>query len=56
MSDFIFIVLQCSVCTKTNLQMGRGPAQGMNYAIIYLALIPFILLFFMYKLWKNKLK
>lgn len=54
--NIIFIILQCAVCTKTNLQMGRGPAQGMNYAIVYLAMIPFILLFIMYKLWKRKLK
>ncbi|MDI9338123.1 MAG: hypothetical protein QM539_06830 [Alphaproteobacteria bacterium] len=47
-------LLQCSVCQKTNAQLGRGPAQGMNYAIIYLAFIPLILMFIMYLRIKNK--
>ena len=58
---FIFlnnwVYSQCSVCTKTAGQMGNGPAQGMNSAIIYLALAPFVIIFFVYFKWKtNKIK
>lgn len=48
---------QCSICTKTAGQMGNGPAQGMNVAIIYLALAPFAIIIFVYFKWKtNKIK
>lgn len=48
---------QCSVCNKTIGQMGNGPAQGMNTAIIYLAAAPFLIIAFVYFKWKkNKSK
>lgn len=34
---------QCSICTKTASQLGVKPAKGLNSAIIYLMLTPFIL-------------
>lgn len=45
---------QCSVCTKTSLQMGEKPAQGMNTAILYLMMAPFAIVGFIgYRWWKN---
>lgn len=48
---FIFIIVmslfvsganaQCSICTKTAMQQGNKPAQGLNSGIIYLMLTPF---------------
>ena len=32
---------QCSVCTKTALQMGEKPARGLNQGILYLMFMPF---------------
>lgn len=47
---------QCSICTKSAAQMGEGPAQGMNSAIIYLALAPFLVILMVYWRWrKNKI-
>lgn len=34
---------QCSICTKTASQLGAKPAKGLNTAIIYLMLTPFVL-------------
>jgi hypothetical protein len=45
---------QCSVCTKTALQLGEKPAQGLNSAILYLMLMPFAIAgFIAYRWWKN---
>jgi hypothetical protein len=45
---------QCSVCTKTSMQMGERPAEGMNTGIVYLMLMPFAIVgFLFYKWWKN---
>ena len=30
----------CSVCTQTANQLGEGGAKGLNYGILYLALLP----------------
>lgn len=48
---------QCSVCTKTALQMGEKPAQGLNSAILYLMLAPFAIVGFIgYRWWKGNKK
>lgn len=48
---------QCSVCTKTSLQLGEKPAQGMNSAILYLMMMPFAIAGFIgYRWWKNNKK
>ena len=48
------IQAQCSVCTKTALQLGEKPAQGMNSAILYLMLAPFAIVGFIgYRWWKG---
>jgi hypothetical protein len=45
---------QCSVCTKTALQMGEKPAQGLNTAILYLMVMPFAIVGFIgFRWWKN---
>lgn len=45
---------QCSICSKTVLQMGEKPAKGFNSGIIYLMLTPFAVVGFVgYKWWKN---
>ncbi len=45
---------QCAVCTKTSLQLGEKPAQGMNTAILYLMFMPFVIVGFIgYRWWKN---
>lgn len=45
---------QCSVCTKTALQMGEKPAQGLNQGILYLMLMPFAIVAFIgYRWWRN---
>jgi len=58
---FCFLILisysapgQCAICTKTAQQLGEGPAKGLNGAILYLAIMPFILFGFIgYRWWKN---
>jgi hypothetical protein len=46
---------QCSVCTKTALQMGEKPAQGLNQGILYLMFTPLIIIGFIgYRWWKNE--
>lgn len=48
---------QCAVCTKTSLQMGEKPAQGMNAAILYLMMAPFAIVGFIgYRWWKGNKK
>ena len=48
---------QCAVCTKTALQMGEKPAQGMNSAILYLMMAPFAIVGFIgYRWWKGNKK
>ena len=48
---------QCAVCTKTALQLGEKPAQGMNSAILYLMLAPFAIVGFIgYRWWKGNKK
>ncbi len=46
---------QCSICTKTASQLGEGPAQALNSAIIYLAAAPFAIMGYIgYRWWKNE--
>lgn len=48
---------QCAVCTKTALQLGEKPAQGMNSGILYLMFMPFIIVGFIgYRWWKGNRK
>ena len=48
---------QCAVCTKTSMQMGEKPAQGMNSAILYLMMMPFAIVGFIgYRWWKGNKK
>jgi hypothetical protein len=42
---------QCSVCSKTALQMGEKPAQGLNQGILYLMLMPFAIVGFIAYRW-----
>lgn len=45
---------QCAVCTKTALQLGEKPAQGLNSAILYLMLMPFAVAGIIgYRWWKS---
>lgn len=49
------IFSQCSICTKTASQLGEGPAQGLNSAIIYLMITPLIIMFILgYRWWKRE--
>lgn len=51
------IQAQCAVCTKTALQLGEKPAQGLNSAILYLMLAPFTIVGFIgYRWWKGNKK
>lgn len=48
---------QCSVCTKTALQLGEKPAAGLNSAILYLMMAPFAIVGFIgYRWWKGNKK
>jgi len=48
---------QCAVCTKTALQMGEKPAQGLNSAILYLMAAPFAIVgVIAYRWWKGNKK
>ena len=48
---------QCAVCTKTSMQLGEKPAQGMNSAILYLMFMPFAIVGFIgYRWWKSNKK
>lgn len=45
---------QCSICSKTLMQMGTKPAEGFNAGIIYLMLIPYAAIGIVgYKWWKS---
>lgn len=45
---------QCAMCTKTAMQMGEKPAQGLNSGILYLMITPFAIVgFIAYRWWKN---
>jgi len=45
---------QCSICSKTVMQMGAKPAQGFNSGIIYLMLVPYAAIGVIgYKWWKS---
>ncbi|NCI47729.1 hypothetical protein [Sediminibacterium soli] len=46
---------QCSICTKTSSQLGQGPAQALNSAIIYLAAAPLCIIGVIgYRWWKSE--
>ncbi len=48
---------QCAVCTKTSMQLGEKPAQGLNSAILYLMMAPFAIVGFIgYRWWKGNKK
>ena len=48
---------QCAVCTKTALQLGEKPAQGLNTAILYLMIMPFAIVGFIgYRWWRGNRK
>lgn len=48
---------QCSICTKTAMQMGEKPAEGMNSGVIYLMLAPFAVVGYIgYRWWKTEKK
>ncbi|MCX6207960.1 MAG: hypothetical protein NTZ59_00290 [Bacteroidetes bacterium] len=49
------IFSQCSICTKTASQLGEGPAQGLNAAIVYLMITPLaIMLIVGYRWWQKE--
>lgn len=46
---------QCSLCTKTAMQLGEGPAKGLNAGILYLAFTPIIgASILIYRWWKKE--
>lgn len=48
-------IAQCSICTKTASQLGDGPAEGLNTAIVYLMFTPLIIMGFIgYRWWKKE--
>ena len=48
-------IAQCSICTKTASQLGDGPAQGLNTAIVYLMFTPLAIMGFVgYKWWQKE--
>jgi hypothetical protein len=48
---------QCAVCTKTAMQLGEKPAQGLNSGILYLMMTPFAIVGFIgYRWWKGNKK
>lgn len=51
------VFAQCSVCSKTALQLGEKPAQGLNTAILYLMIMPFAIVGFIgFRWWKSNKK
>lgn len=49
------VFAQCSVCTKTAMQMGEKPAQGLNQGVLYLIGMPFLIVAFVgYRWWKGQ--
>jgi hypothetical protein len=48
---------QCAVCTKTAMQLGEKPAQGLNSGILYLMMTPFAIVGFIgYRWWRGNKK
>ncbi len=48
------VIAQCSICAKSVQQMGSKPAQGFNFGIIYLMIIPYAAIGIIgYKWWKS---
>jgi hypothetical protein len=46
---------QCSICTKTASQLGDGPAEGLNTAIVYLMFTPLVIMGLVgYRWWKRE--
>ena len=46
---------QCSICTKTAMQMGEKPADGMNSGVLYLMLAPFAVVGYIgFRWWKTE--
>jgi hypothetical protein len=46
---------QCSLCTKTAMQLGEKPALGLNRGILYLMISPFAIVGFIgYRWWKSQ--
>ncbi|MGN6249462.1 MAG: hypothetical protein ACTHNG_14005 [Ginsengibacter sp.] len=46
---------QCSICTKTVMQLGDKPAKGFNDGILYLMTIPYLVVGAVgYKWWQNE--
>jgi hypothetical protein len=58
MLNFAFCInsnAQCSICTKTAMQMGEKPAEGMNSGVIYLMLAPFAVVGYIgFRWWKTE--
>lgn len=49
------VAAQCSICTKTAMQLGTKPAQGLNAGILYLMAIPYLAVGIIgYKWWRSK--
>ena len=42
---------QCSICTKTAMQLGEKPAKALNGGILYLAFAPFAIVGFVAYRW-----
>ena len=48
-------IAQCSICTKTAMQLGNKSATGMNSGVIYLMLAPFAVVGYIgFRWWKNE--
>lgn len=48
-------IAQCSICTKTAQQLGKHSAEGLNFGILYLMLLPFAIgVVIAYRWWKNE--
>ncbi|MCO6496858.1 MAG: hypothetical protein J5I50_04250 [Chitinophagaceae bacterium] len=51
------VAAQCSICTKTAMQLGARPAQGLNAGILYLVAVPYLAVVFIgYKWWRSEKK
>jgi len=46
---------QCSICSKTAMQMGTKPAKGLNDGILYLMAAPYLAIGVVaFKWWQNE--
>ena len=46
---------QCSICTKTAMQLGEKSGTGMNSGVVYLMLAPFAVVGYIgFRWWKNE--